>query len=434
MYICTEEPGDANPESASAAAPALGPQFCQQSAAAASSSGGGGERGAAEGAAPSPPSAGSAGPREQASERGGADAAGGSGGSRGPQESRSAVSPVRRKFKKKRAPTAAEAEALEQQRQRNALLPKAEPFTDAVISGFRMKDRVYEKLRTRFVRDFCHKASERREAGHRRAERSGEEEADGRTLYMLDKDRAKKAFGKASDSDRIGILVVLLAEEKDRDQVFAAELRQAIALLEFRREQRASSCSSNDHHGFYAAKVWLVTYQDAGFVLESLSAERIGRLEHEALVAAVKEEPRALAIFKDFEAFAASLKERNPGLQTVQTGEICMDSYSRRGEVRLHLHLGLGRVPRLGFNIEMLIFGSAKPWSNTLQCHNSQKVKRSGYQGVRNQAFYYVSVAKIGTVFSSGDIEPHKHYAVNPAWVCALLEARAVALMCRCFS
>ena len=431
MYICTEEPGRANPESASAAAPALGPQSSQQSAAAASSSGGGGEREAAEGAAPSPPSAGNAGPREQASESGAADAAGGSGGSRGAQESRSAVSPVRRKFKKKRAPTAAEAEALEQQRQRNALLPKAEPFTDAVISGFRMKDRVYEKLRTRFVRDFCQKARDRRAATHKRAD---EDEADPTTLYELDRQRAKKAFGKASDSDRIGILGVLLAEEKDRDQVLVAELRQAIALLEFRREQRASTWSSNTHHGFYAAKVWLVTYQDAGFVLESLSAERIGRLEEQALIAAVKEEPRALGIFKDFEAFAASVKEKNPGLQTVQTGEICMDTYSRRGEVRLHLHLGLGRAPRLGFDLEQLMFGSAKPWSNKLQCHNSQKVKKSGYQGVRNQAFYYVSVPKIGTVFSSGDIEPHKRYAVNPAWVSALLEARAVALMRRCLS
>ena len=68
-----------------------------------------------------------------------------------------------RRFKKKRAPAAAEEKALELQRQCNALLPKADPFTDAIVAGFRLKDRVYEKLRSRFVTEYIQKKKEKME-------------------------------------------------------------------------------------------------------------------------------------------------------------------------------------------------------------------------------------------------------------------------------
>ena len=62
-----------------------------------------------------------------------------------------------------RAPTLSEAARLELQRQTNAVLPLADPFTDAVVSGFRLKARVYEKIRAAFVKQYIDKQNEKRE-------------------------------------------------------------------------------------------------------------------------------------------------------------------------------------------------------------------------------------------------------------------------------
>ena len=40
-------------------------------------------------------------------------------------------------------------------------------------------------------------------------------------------------------------------------------------------------------------------------------------------------------------------------------------------------------------------------------------------------------VGKIGTVFESGDLKPHRDYIVNPSWVSGLLEASALTVICR---
>ena len=261
----------------------------------------------------------------------------------------------------------------------------------------------------------------------------GGESGDGSTLYVLNKQEAKKAFTRTTDSDRINILRDLIAEEQDGDQILLADLKQALALLEFRREQKSARSHECESDQMSAAKVWLVTYNDPTFVVEALSAEGSARMDEKALVEAVQKEPRALAIFKDFEAFAASLHEKHPGLEAVQTAEVCLDTYRARGEVRLHLHLALGRIPRLAFTLHELVFASATPYSNPqqgLKCATNM-VKRSGYQGVRNQAFYYVSVDKIGSVFESGDLKPHRDYIVNPSWVSGLLEASALTVICR---
>ena len=93
----------------------------------------------------------------------------------------------------------------------------------------------------------------------------------------------------------------------------------------------------------------------------------------------------------------------------------------------------LGRLPRLALTFPDLDFASTKPYSNPVQGLklSTNKLKRAGYQAVRNQAFYYVSVGKTGSVFESGDLKPHKDYTVNPGWVSALLEASALTLICR---
>ena len=46
------------------------------------------------------------------------------------------------------------------------------------------------------------------------------------------------------------------------------------------------------------------------------------------------------------------------------------------------------------------------------------------HKSCRNQAFYYVSAPKRGSVFSAAFADPHTGYSVSPAWVQALLEAR----------
>ena len=293
-----------------------------------------------------------------------------------------------------------------------------------------MKGRVYEKLRYRFMLDFVRKARETRQKGKRRQPEVDDDQA--ATLYMLDRAKARKAFGKTPDSERIAVLKSLHAEEKDRDQIFAAELRQAIALLEHRASEKETESSMGGQ--MYAAKVWMVTYQDESFVLESLSVgERGARLDTEALVNAVKEEPNALTIFKDFEAFGASLQEQFPKLEVVMKAELCLDTYARRGICRLHLHMALGRQPRLGFDQSALEFRKIVSHSNPVQgmSFSTNKVKKAGYQAVRNQCFYYVSADKLGSVWASGSLRPHLDYSVNPAWVSALLEASALSFVCR---
>ena len=93
----------------------------------------------------------------------------------------------------------------------------------------------------------------------------------------------------------------------------------------------------------------------------------------------------------------------------------------------------LGRLPRLALTFPDLEFASAKPYSNPAQGlkFSTSKLKRAGYQAARNQASYYVSVGKIGSVFESGDLKPHRDHIVNPSWVSGLLEASALTVICR---
>ena len=418
--IYTEEASLAVPELAS------GPLPSEPAAVAAAvcSSGLSGERSAAEGAA-------ALGTASREPQAGGSKAAGGAAGatgSAGLQYQASAEEQKRRKFKRKRAPTPAEAAALELQRQTNAALPKDDPFTDAVVSGFRVRTSVYEKLRTRFVSDFIKKAKEKRLKYRRTAPHDPED--DDATTRDLDLKAARKAFVKTPDSERLSVLRSLLSELNPNEHMLAAEFRQAIAVLDYRAEERRASLSLGGQ--IFMAKVWLVTYHDDSFVIESLAAEPSARVNEAKLVAAVKLDPSAQSLFKDFQAFVAQLEERFPHLETAGTAEICMDTYRKQGVVRLHLHLGMARQPRLAIEIQNLAFRGVIPFSNPKQGVKVRptKLKKDGYEGARNQVFYYVSVEKLGTAFGFCKLQAHKDFPVNPGWVAALLEASGLSFSC----
>ena len=114
--------------------------------------------------------------------------------------------------------------------------------------------------------------------------------------------------------------------------------------------------------------------------------------------------------------------------------EICMRTYAERGEVRLHLHLAVGRMPRLQLEQSMVTFQGCTPHGNELQRFPkvSAKMKRCGYMTCRNQLFYYLTMDKIGSVHSASVFKPHVSYSVNPSWISSHLEAR-VCCFCMFF-
>ena len=314
-----------------------------------------------------------------------------------------------RRFTRKRPPSEAEKRILELEAATNLLLPPGRAFTDAVVGGSRVSRRAYEEIRRKFVKQWIDAHPSVGED-----DLPGEEASQSKSILLREK--ARKAFGQTNYMQRRAMLTELKeGAQASKDIKYAQELSQTIAILDSRHRVTAESM-------LVRGKVALLTYQDQRFVLPHLESSGGTRLSLANLLAKVEIDGKAQELWADFKAAMAKIVEEHHcdyGLCC----ELCVTTYVDQGIVRLHFHAGFGHSGCLGLQADEADFGECHPFLNPRQQELTAKsVKKKGYAGVLAQMLYYLSMPKIGQLWSEASKQPHKDYSVNPAWITAELE------------
>lgn len=102
--------------------------------------------------------------------------------------------------------------------------------------------------------------------------------------------------------------------------------------------------------------------------------------------------------------------------------ELCTKTWTEKGVVRIHLHVwivkGQGHLAVLG-----LLFRGSMPFLNSeaVQFCGGANGRGSRSQVASLAGHFYVTVEKIGMVWSTSTIKSHEHYCVKDYWVTTLL-------------
>jgi hypothetical protein len=170
-------------------------------------------------------------------------------------------------------------------------------------------------------------------------------------------------------------------------------------------EERASQASIAVIYGPTA----LLTYQGEWGVLDPLQIIGYERgLSADQLVDSVRKHPRALEVWNEFRMFAQ--KQLASKVHNIAaTAELCMGTYGDTGSVRMHLHMWIDMGRKTAVPASTFQFLGSTPHVGFVPLEASTRIKFSGA--------FYVTVDKIGSLWSWGNMAPWKNYAVDDRWI-----------------
>ena len=137
----------------------------------------------------------------------------------------------------------------------------------------------------------------------------------------------------------------------------------------------------------------------------------------QARAAALRPEPRVLALWTDLEAWAKAFRERHPQCFMAWSLELCERSGTEETRIHAHAYVSFYNQRQQRVAESATRFRGALPF----QVGGMTCLLRSG----RNHfaGMYYILMPKASKIFSSGTHEAHKDFSVTGTWIFGHLEA-----------
>ena len=246
------------------------------------------------------------------------------------------------------------------------------------------------------------------------------------------KDRIKTATPEELESPDLQVSMRMLAgwrsvSHRERGQVIGRFLTASTPPPKVAAWARAlyveqADCDDEKGSAFLWSQAVMLTYNGPWGVMGSTAVPADATLAE--VVAMLSAEPAAAEIWQKFLDFIQRLCERWPGLDWAAAQELCTQSWTRRGEIRWHLHLHLKRGAKMWCPKQAgLAFQGSLPVKSNREIMGSQKRAPNSYSG-----FYYLRAPKVGGIRSASSKEPFSGFPVRGVWVMNLIQGGKISL------
>ena len=293
---------------------------------------------------------------------------------------------------------------------------KTGPFLKGLNSaGGGMPTDVYNRLRAKFCQEFKVKNEERFK------------DLPGRELGAV----ARKEFSKScSWAEKRRLLQEIILEEGSKPEG-AVMVKQCKAVKDCIEERYLGMTVGKTYvsksREQINSNIILVVYNDDRFVVNDFKQTPPDLMPNDMLVVRLQEFPPYLRLKERFFQFCKDLGEKWTS-EWAASIEVSPQTYEKKGQVRLHLNLALGRKTaalRFEYPYAELAFCRCLPNYHPSRDRVTEllSVKRSGFNKMWGQTAYYLQFPKILLVDSDGSKLPFKDYPVTQTAITGYLQA-----------